>query len=74
MHNALPISTGFAIESAIAFTDNYGLGIPNFVYNVAHQQFDRILLCIETPAESVDPALLAALNAVAPAVEVIVYE
>lgn len=69
-----PISTGFAIESAIAFTDNYGLGIPNFVYNVAHQQFDRILLCIETPAESVDRALLAALDAVAPSVEVIVYE
>lgn len=69
-----PISTGFAIESAIAFTDNYGLGIPNFVYNVAHQQFDRILLCIETPAESVDRALLAALEAVAPSVEVIVYE
>ncbi|MFP1721873.1 phosphoribosyltransferase domain-containing protein [Lonsdalea quercina] len=69
-----PISTGFAIESAIAFTDNYGLGIPNFVYNVAHQQFDRILLCIETPQESVDPALLAALSAVAPSVEVIVYE
>ncbi|WP_434462134.1 phosphoribosyltransferase domain-containing protein [Serratia plymuthica] len=69
-----PISTGYAIESAIAFTDNYGLGIPNYVYNVAHQQFDRVLLCIETPAESVDPALLAALNAVAPAVEVIVYE
>lgn len=69
-----PISTGFAIESAIAFTDNYGLGIPNFVYNVAHQQFDRILLCIETPAESVARALLAALEAVAPSVEVIVYE
>ncbi|MCG8707266.1 phosphoribosyltransferase domain-containing protein [Brenneria sp. 4F2] len=69
-----PISTGFAIESVIAFTDNYGLGIPNFVYNVAHQQFDRILLCIETPAESVDPALLYALKAVAPVVEVIVYE
>ena len=33
----------YAIESAISFTDNYGLGIPNFVYNVAHQQFDRIL-------------------------------
>lgn len=69
-----PIATGFAIESAIAFTDNYGLGIPNFVYNVAHQQFDRILLCIETPQESVDPALLSALSAVAPSVEVIVYE
>lgn len=69
-----PISTGFAIESAIAFTDNYGLGIPNYVYNVAHQQFDRILLCIETPSESIDPVLLAALNTVAPTVEVIVYE
>jgi len=69
-----PISTGFAINSAITFTDNYGLGIPNYVYNVAHQHFDRILLCIETPAESVDPTLLAALKAVAPNVEVIVYE
>ncbi|MGB8664816.1 MAG: phosphoribosyltransferase domain-containing protein [Serratia inhibens] len=69
-----PISTGFAIESAISFTDNYGLGIPNFVYNVAHQQFDRILLCVETPAESVDPALLDALKNVAPTVEIIVYE
>lgn len=69
-----PISVGFAIKSAIAFTDNYGLGIPNFIYNVTHQQFDRILLCIETPAESVDPTLLTALNTVAPRVEVIVYE
>lgn len=69
-----PISTGFAIESVIAFADNYGLGIPNFVYNVAHQQFDRILLCIETPTDSVSPVLLDALNIVAPIVEVIVYE
>ncbi|CAM3262438.1 MULTISPECIES: phosphoribosyltransferase domain-containing protein [Yersinia] len=69
-----PIATSFAIESAIAFTDNYGLGIPNFVYNVAHQRFDRILLCIETPTESVDPALLEALKKVAPSVEVISYE
>lgn len=69
-----PISTGFAIQSAIAFSDNYGLGIPNFVYNVAHQQFDRILLCTETPASSVDPHLLEALSAVAPDVEVITYE
>lgn len=69
-----PVSTGFAIESVIAFTDNYGLGIPNFVYNVAHQQFDRILLCTETPLKSVCPVLLDALNIVAPTVEVIVYE
>nr|QTX15015.1 Adenine/guanine phosphoribosyltransferases and related PRPP-binding proteins [Klebsiella pneumoniae] len=45
----------YAIQSAIAFSDNYGLGIPNYVYNVAHQQFDRILICCETPASSVDP-------------------
>jgi len=69
-----PISIGYAIESAIAFTDNYGLGIPNFVYNVAHQKFDRILLCIETAATSVDPLLLEALDKVAPIVEVVVYE
>ncbi|MEX2943135.1 MAG: phosphoribosyltransferase domain-containing protein [Pseudomonadota bacterium] len=69
-----PIATGFAIQSAIAFGDNYGLGIPNFVYNVAHQQFDRILLCIETPVASVDPALIEALKQVAPTVEVVSYE
>ncbi|WP_300001330.1 phosphoribosyltransferase domain-containing protein [uncultured Cedecea sp.] len=69
-----PISTGFAIESGISFADNYGLGIPNFVYNVAHQRFDRILLCIETPPESVCPVLLDALSTVAPIVEVIAYE
>jgi len=41
---------------------------------VAHQQFDRILLCIETPAASVDPALIEALKQVAPTVEVVSYE
>lgn len=69
-----PIATGFAIESAIAFRDNYGLGIANFVYNVAHQHFDRILLCIETPADSVDPQLTDALSRVAAKVEVISYD
>lgn len=69
-----PIATGFAIQSAIAFTDNYGLGIPNFVYNVAHQTFDRILLCTETPAESVDQQLLSALSDVASIVEIVTYE
>ncbi|EMT5584877.1 TPA: phosphoribosyltransferase domain-containing protein [Providencia stuartii] len=69
-----PISVNYAIQSAIAFKDNYGLGIPNFVYNVAHQHFSRIILCIETPKESVDSVLLEALNKVAPIVEVLSYE
>ncbi|OAT45131.1 adenine/guanine phosphoribosyltransferase [Proteus hauseri ATCC 700826] len=69
-----PIATNFAIQSAITFTDNYGLGIPNFVYNVAHQQFDRIILCCETPTQSVDPQLINALQKVAPIVEVLSYD
>ncbi|EHN8834764.1 phosphoribosyltransferase domain-containing protein [Enterobacter hormaechei] len=69
-----PIATGFAIQSAIAFTDNYGLGIPNFLYNVAHQRFDRVLLCTETPAASVDSHLMKTLAGVAASVEIISYE
>jgi len=69
-----PIALGFAIESVISFTDNYGLGIANFVYNVGHQRFDRVLLCTETAAESIDPLLLKALADVAPVVEVVTYE
>ncbi|MCZ8781118.1 phosphoribosyltransferase domain-containing protein [Escherichia albertii] len=69
-----PISIGYAIQSTIAFSDNYGLGIPNYVYNVAHQKFDRILICCETPASSIDPHLLNALSVIAPIVEVITYE
>ncbi|MDF7675281.1 phosphoribosyltransferase domain-containing protein [Neisseriaceae bacterium ESL0693] len=68
-----PIAKGLAIQSVIAFTDNYGLGIPNFVYNIAHQKFDRILLCIETPPDSVDPLLLKALDKIAPRTEIISY-
>lgn len=69
-----PIALGHAVESIISFEDNYGLGIPNFVYNVAHQQFDRILVCVETPAESVDQALITQLERCAPHVEIITHD
>ena len=58
-----PIALGQAIDHALSFSDNYGLGIPNFLYNVAPGQFDRVLICSETPAAAVDPALVSALNA-----------
>ena len=58
-----PIAVGHAIGHALSFSDNYGLGIPNFLYNVAPGQFDRVLICSETPAAALDPALLSALNA-----------
>lgn len=69
-----PIAIGHAIESAINFTDNYGLGIPNFVYNIAHKQFDSVFLCCETPIESIDPTLIKALERISKHVEVISYE
>ncbi|CCW31862.1 conserved hypothetical protein [Xenorhabdus nematophila F1] len=69
-----PIACGHAIQSVMSFTDNYGLGIPNFLYNVAHQQFDRILLCLETPKTAVDPALMAQLTCVSPIVEIVTYD
>lgn len=69
-----PIALGLAIQSVLSFTDNYGQGIPNFIYNIAHQKFDQILLCVETTKESIDPAFLDSLYAITPEVEVICYE
>lgn len=49
-----PIALGGAIQSMLSFTDHYGLGMTNFVYNVDPSEWDLIVLCIETPADSVD--------------------
>lgn len=65
-----PIMQGHAIESICSFTDNYGLNIPNFAYNVKHQHFDRVLLVIETEKDSVDPSLFEQIKNL----EVISYE
>ncbi len=69
-----PIAQGHAIESIMAFRDNYGLGIPNFLYNVIHQRWDRIIIGCETPAASIDPAFLDQLRTVAQRVEVVAYD
>lgn len=58
-----PISIGHAIRCALSFSDNYGLGIQNFLYNVAPGQFDRVLICTETASQAVDTALIEALSA-----------
>jgi len=49
-----PIALGGAIHSMLSFTDHYGLGMTNFAYNVDSSEWDLIVLCIETPADSVD--------------------
>lgn len=58
-----PIAIGHAIEHALSFSDNYGLGIVNFLYNVAPGQYDRVLICSETAAHAVPQTLIQALNA-----------
>ena len=58
-----PALVGHALECALQFTDNYGDGIPNWVYNVHREAYDRVLVCHETPADTLDPVLLAELAA-----------
>ena len=45
-----PILQWGAVANALSFPDNYGEGIPNFLYNVAPGQYDHVLVCHETPA------------------------
>lgn len=49
-----PIALGGAITIMMSFIDNYGLGMTNFVYNVDSKDWDLIILCVETAADSVD--------------------
>ena len=45
---------GGAIKTMLSFSDNYGLGMTNFAYNVEPSDWDLIVLCVETSADSVD--------------------
>ena len=58
-----PILPGHAIRRGYAFGDHEGLGITNYLYNVDPDAFERIVLCVDTALEAIDPALLAALGA-----------
>ena len=58
-----PIALGHAIEHALSFADNYGLGISNFLYNVRPGQFDRVIICSETPAAALSTELVRVLGA-----------
>lgn len=58
-----PIALGESIQHRYSFSDNYGQGIANYLYNVEPTQYDHILLCTEAPAELVDQRLLAELTA-----------
>jgi len=58
-----PILTWGAVGHALTFPDNYGEGIPNFIYNVAPGQYRHVLVCHETPAGDALHALARTLHA-----------
>jgi len=56
-----PILAGHAIASGYVFADHEGLCITNYLYNVDPAQVSRIILCVDTAADTPDPRLLRAL-------------
>jgi hypothetical protein len=59
-----PVRVGGPIAGALRFRDNYGAGVANYLYNAAAGDGRRTILCHETPPGSVDPDLVAALDAI----------
>lgn len=58
-----PALTGGAIATRLAFADNYGTPVANYLYNADGQDGRETLICHETRSGSIDPALVAALGA-----------
>lgn len=58
-----PILEWGAIGSRLSFSDNYGEGIANYLYNVQPGQYGQVLICHETPAGPELLRLAATLNA-----------
>ena len=58
-----PILTGSAIGDCLTFTDNYGDGISNFLYNSKMRPYQQILVCHETPKNAPINQILSLLNA-----------
>lgn len=54
-----PIAIGHAIKCAMSLTDNYGVDVPLFIYNVDPAAYDRVILCSETPLQAWDSSFIA---------------
>jgi len=59
-----PAKPGGEICSALVLQDNYHSGVPTFLYNVDQTAHRRRIVCHETPANMLDPALLRQSDAV----------
>ncbi len=57
-----PISIGHVIMRKLAFEDNYGGHVPNYLYNVDPADYLHIYLCSETEQKHISPILLDALK------------
>lgn len=58
-----PILEWGAVATSLRFPDNYGEGIPNFLYNVAPGQYQHVFACHETAAGPALGQLAAKLDA-----------
>jgi len=52
-----PILIGADVGSRHVFADNYGEGIPNYLYNVDPRDYARLIVCHETPRAGLDALL-----------------
>ncbi|WP_295527885.1 phosphoribosyltransferase domain-containing protein [Novosphingobium sp. Chol11] len=58
-----PVHIDGPIACGLRFTDNYGTGVANYLYNADPADGRATIVCHETPRGSIDPALIAALSA-----------
>lgn len=58
-----PARIGAAMASKLCFADNYGTGVPNYLYNADPADGRTTWIAHETGAGTLDPALIAALDA-----------
>jgi hypothetical protein len=57
-----PVHVGGAIGCAMTFSDNYGTGVANYLYNQRKEEGRRVVVCHETPDGSVCADLLDGLG------------
>ncbi|WP_132833469.1 phosphoribosyltransferase domain-containing protein [Sphingomonas sp. PP-CC-3G-468] len=58
-----PAHVGGAMRTKLRFEDNYGTGVPNYLYNADPADGRSTWLAHETGADTIDPALVHALGA-----------
>jgi hypothetical protein len=59
-----PILVGAAIHDSLRFSDNYGDGIANFLYNYGLRTYQHCLVCHETPKNNEINVLCSLLHAI----------